>query len=534
MTDSRRPGAEQSSAQPLLSAADRRRLEHLGISEARVRRQVELLGLPPSRTPLLRPCFRGDGVRVLKEAEQQGLIELWRGAAEAGRLLKMVPASGAASRMFGLLRLRADDEAPGSRERLEALKERGDRAAGAVLRLLAELRRLPFENQLAGALAASGRDLAALVREGAYVEILDGLLERPGLGYGAAPKALISFHRYPRGPRTAFAEQLAESARYLTDGDHRCRLHFTISETDRADFAAALESARRADAALPRAEFQVTFSTQDPATDTVALTPSGELARDPAGDILLRPAGHGALLRNLEALAGDLVLVQNIDNVVPEDRQDEIVLWKRLLIGHTVRLESEISALRRRLETAPEDPATAAEVAAALTRLLALEPPAGAAGADLAAWAAARLRRPLRVCGVVPNAGEPGGGPFWVADADGAAGGQIVEPPEVDRADPAQVDRWRSSTHFNPVNMVLALRDPAGHPYPLEPLVDHRRYLKTSRQHEGVELRVLERPGLWNGSMAGWNTCFVELPISTFNPVKTVFDLLRPEHQPVS
>ena len=372
------------------------------------------------------------------------------------------------------------------------------------------------------------------MRAGGYVPILDRLLGPSGLGYGSAPKALISFHRYPAGPRTAFAEQLAESARYLADAGNRCRLHFTIAGSDEARFAATLSAATDPAAGLPRVDYEVGFSTQDRATDTVAIDSAGRLARDREGAILLRPAGHGSLLGNLEALAGDLVMVQNIDNVVPEDRQDEVVRWRRLLVGEAVRLEHRLAALRRRIDESEGGRGAVAEVAAEITGLLALEPPAGMTGDSLAAWARDRLRRPLRVCGVVPNAGEPGGGPFWVSDDDGATGGQIVEPPEVDRSDAAQLDLWSRSTHFNPVNMVLSLRDPAGHPYPLRPLVDDRRYLLARRRHEGAELRVIERPGLWNGSMAGWNTCFVELPIATFNPVKTVFDLLRPEHQPTA
>ncbi len=512
-----------------LSDTDRRQLERRGISPERLRRQFEALHRPPSHIRLTRHCKPGDGIRVLGPGEHPALLELWRGAASAGRLLKMVPASGAATRMFGLLRQREADAPPGSRERLGRLAAHGDEGAAAVLRLLDELPRLPFADQLAAALTAAGHDPGELLRAGTYVPLLDCLLGRPGLGYGSAPKALIAFHRYPTGPRTAFAEQLAESVRYLTDAGDRCRLHFTIAAADEAAFGAALEAARRPAAALPPADYEVGFSTQDPATDTAALDPAGRLARDEAGRLLLRPAGHGALLGNLAALGGDLVMVQNIDNVVPDTRQDEVAHWRRLLVGETVRLEAELAGLRRRLESSPE---TAAAAAAAICRLLALEPPGAASGGDLERWARARLHRPLRVCGVVPNAGEPGGGPFWVRDEEGAAGGQIVEPPEVDRGDPDQLAVWQGSTHFNPVLMVLSLRDPAGRPYPLAPLVDERRYLKVARRQGGTELEVLERPGLWNGAMAGWNTCFVELPPTTFNPVKTVFDLLRPEHQP--
>ena len=534
MPNKRRPAPAQPTADPWLSDADRSRLARRGISEESLRRQLEVLRRARTYTPLLRPCTPGDGIRVLERDEEPRLLDLWRRAAAEGRLLKMVPASGAATRMFGMLRQRADDQPPGRRERLERLAAHGDDGAGATLRLLDELPRLPFAAELATALSERGHDPERLVRDGAYVPLLDCLLGAGGLGYGARPKALIAFHRYPSGPRTAFAEQLAESARYLADSRGRCRLHFTISAADRGAVEAELAAARKPSSGLPRVAYDVGFSTQDPATDTVAVDSAGRLARDAEGRILLRPAGHGALLGNLEALAGDLVLLQNIDNVVPEARQDEVVRWKRLLVGLAVGLELELAELRRRLEAAGGDPAVAAEAAATLERLLAVAAPADASGDELAGWARARLRLPLRVCGVVRNRGEPGGGPFWVADDAGARGGQIVEPPEVDRADSEQLETWGRSTHFNPVNMVLSLRDPEGRPHELGPLVDERRFLIVSRIHEGREILALERPGLWNGGMAGWNTSFVELPLATFNPVKTVFDLLRPEHQPTS
>jgi hypothetical protein len=532
MPDDRRPAPETPPAETRLSDADRRQLHETGISESRLRRQVELLRLPPPHTPLERPCALGDGILVLDPADEAELLDLWRDAAAAGRLTKMVPASGAATRMFGLLRRRAEDPAPGSRRHLEQLAAKGDAAAAAVLRLLAELPRLPFFEALREALSAAGWTPDEVIHEGAYVPLLDCLLSPGGLGYGSAPKALIAFHGYAEGPRTAFAEQLAQGAHYLADANGRCRLHFTISASDRAAFEDALIAVRQPAAGLPALDYEVDFSTQDPATDTVALDSSDQLARDRDGAILLRPAGHGALLGNLERLGGDLVMLQNIDNVVPAGRQAEIIRWKRLLTGQLVRLERELAALHRRLDTANGDAATARDVAATLARLFAITPPAGDTAEGILSWLRDRLARPVRVCGVVPNVGEPGGGPFWVRDAGGSFSGQIVEPPEVDRDQPEQLAIWNRSTHFNPANMVLSLRAGGGQPYALGPLVDDNRYLRASRRHEGDELRVLERPGLWNGSMAGWNTCFVEMPISTFNPVKTVFDLLRPEHQP--
>ncbi len=532
MPSERRPPAAQPGSGERLSDADRRRLEARGISEEQLMDQLERLRRPAPHVRLLRPCRLADGIRTIEPAEEAGLLARWRRVAAEGRLEKLVPASGAASRMFGRLRARSADPPPGSREVLADRIRGRDEDAAAVLRLLDEMPRLPFAGELERLLAARGHDLDGLVRAGAYVPILDALLGDEGLGYGGAPKALVAFHRYPWGSRSPFVEHLSEAAGYLADAGGRCRLHFTVASGAEAAFRAAAATARRPPEQLPDLDYRVELSCQEPATDTVAIDGDGRLLRTTEGRLLLRPAGHGALLDNLRRLHGELVLVQNIDNVVPRHRQEVVIHWRRLLVGLTVAIEEELQRLRRQL--ADSGSAGAETVRAALgtlRRLVAVEPPPGLDADGAAAWLRSRLRRPLRVCGVVATREAPGGGPFWLGDDEGGAAGQIVEPPEVDRGDPEQEARWQASTHFNPVNMVLALRDAEGRPHRLESFVDPRRYLVTARTHEGRPLRALERPGLWNGSMAGWNTAFVELPASTFNPVKTVFDLLRPEHQ---
>ncbi len=532
MPSERRQPAAPPGVGERLSDADRRRLELRGISEQQVFEQLDRLRRPAPRVRLLRPCRLADGIRSIDPGEEPGLLARWRRVASEGRLEKLVPASGAASRMFGGLRARAADPPPGSRARLAERIQGGDEGAAAVLRLLDEMERLPFADELERRLAERGHDLEGLARVGAYVPILDALLGSEGLGYGSAPKALVPFHSYPWGSRTAFVEHLSEAAGYLADAGGRCRLHFTIAGGAEAAFRAALAAARRPPEPLPDLDYRVELSYQDPATDTVAIDDSGRLFRAPDGRLVLRPAGHGALLANLRRLRGELVLVQNIDNVVPRHRQDEVIHWRRLLVGLTVALEEELQRLRRQLSSsAPADAETVRAAVTTLRRLVAVEPPPGLDDAGAAAWLRSRLGRPLRVCGVVPTRGAPGGGPFWVDHGEDASG-QIVEPPEVDRQDPEQEGHWQAASHFNPVNMVLAMRDAEGRAHRLEAFVDTQRYLVTTRTHAGRPLRALERPGLWNGSMAGWNTAFVELPPSTFNPVKTVFDLLRPEHQP--
>jgi hypothetical protein len=279
-------------------------------------------------------------------------------------------------------------------------------------------------------------------------------------------------------------------------------------------------------------DFDVSVSVQSPATDTLAVEPDGRVLRDEQGRLVLRPGGHGSLLRNLDALQGDLVYVKNIDNVQPEGRQAAMADWKRALAGLLLRLREQVVAQLDRLRVPAPDEGVLLQVRDFVRRHLHVAAPGPGGPSDLRAWLVDRLDRPLRVCGVVPNAGEPGGGPFWVRGRDGAVTLQIVESAQVDPHDEEQRRIFASSTHFNPVDLVCAVRDAAGRPHDLDRFVDPDAVIVTVKSEGGREVRVLERPGLWNGGMAGWSTVFVEVPLETFSPVKSVMDLLREEHRP--
>jgi hypothetical protein len=300
------------------------------------------------------------------------------------------------------------------------------------------------------------------------------------------PKALIPFHAYPEGARTAFEEHLFEAAETIRDAGGLCRVHFTVSPEHRALFEEKLSEARPRVEGATGARFAVSFSEQTPSTDTIAGDPDGGPFRTASGALLFRPGGHGALLANLADVAregGDVVLVKNVDNVVPDARRAPTLLWKRLLSGLLVQIE----------RSSPRE-------------------------------------RPIRVCGVVRNEGEPGGGPFWV-DGPGGPSLQIVESAQVDTKDAGQAAIWKTATHFNPVDLACSLQDRAGKPHDLARFVDENAVFIASRTHDGRPLKALERPGLWNGAMAFWETVFVEVPGETFAPVKTALDLLRPEHR---
>jgi hypothetical protein len=493
----------------------------------------------------------GDGVVRLAEAARPGLEARFERAAAEGRVARFVPASGAASRMFApLVALTAGGDPP-ERDELERRAAAGDPNAEAGLTFLDRLPELPFADHLAAALAASGLDLEDCRRRGELGPLLAHLLGPEGdggLDLDARPKGLIPFHRYPgrdagAAPehRTAFDEHLVEAAGYARDDSGTCRNHFTVQPDHQPLFRRRLERAGPVFEKRLAARFAVGYSHQSPATDTLAIDPEGRPFRLDDGRLLLRPGGHGALIENLahlpsRAAGADLGVIKNIDNVVPDRDKPRVARWKKRLGGTLLALQERSFAHLERLERA--EGSGLEEAIAEAARFLATElsrplPPdfAERPAAERRALLAERLDRPLRVCGVVVNQGEPGGGPFWVEDRNGELSLQIVETSEIDRNDPGQRAVLAAATHFNPVDLVCALADRRGHPYRLAGFVDPSKVFIARKSHDGRPLLALERPGLWNGAMAGWNTVFVEVPAATFAPVKTVFDLLRPAHQ---
>ena len=485
--------------------ADIAQLTAVGISPESAAAQLAQLRNPPPPIRLVRPATIGDGI----EQASAELITDGAAAAVAGRVMKFVPASGAASRMFKLLHaaLLHSDRPSNSPAAAEFFERLDDFPFAADLRRHAGITGLP-------------------VNETQERTLLRTLLEEMGLG--ALPKALVPFHRGDRA-RTAFEEHLHEGAPYSRDGHGVARLHFTVPAEAQGAFEATLEEVHGlVESIQPDTRLSVQFSVQPPSTDTLALHADGAPARAADGSLLLRPSGHGALLGNLQACGGDLVVVKNIDNILPSEHHEEVVRWKQLLIGHLARLQADVFFHLHAITVATPSPA-ALEAARcyANTRFIRGVP----TDADRDAIVDA-LNRPLRVCGVVRNDGEPGGAPFWVHDAEGRESLQIVEPAQADLNDVLQAHIFRSATHFNPVDLVCGLRDFRGVPFDLAPFVDPGTAFVTQKAADGRTVTALERPGLWNGGMAGWNTTCVEVPASTFAPVKTVFDLLRPQHQP--
>lgn len=490
-------------------------------------------GFPPAR--LKRACTVGDGITVLAENELERLEEIYVAAASAGRTMKFVPASGAASRMFkSLLSLNNRYEAIDSGH-LQDQSDTGDTDLHDFRRFIGHIRSFAFYEDLKHALAGDGLEIKNLLETAHFKPILDYTLTAKGLRLADIPKGLIKFHGYPDHARTPFEEHLVEAAAYVSDASNVARIHFTVSPEHADDVKDHLEKVRSIyERTGPR--FDIVVSRQEPSTDTLAVDMDNRPFRDDAGDLIFRPGGHGALIENLDRLKGDIVFVKNIDNIVPDRLRGETVRYKMAIGGYLLEIQDALFHHLERLTTGTPAGRELNEVFEFAESRLALNPPEDLArktDREKTRFLLCKLQRPLRVCGMVKNEGEPGGGPFWVEGTDQTLSLQIIESSQVDPASGEQLEIWESSTHFNPVDLVCGLRDQQGRPFELLKFRDPDAGFISIKSIEGKEIKAMELPGLWNGAMAFWNTIFVEVPVATFNPVKTVLDLLRKEHRQI-
>ena len=518
-----------------LSPTDLAQLKAAGITPAQVRRQIALFRKAGHHRELHRPCTFGDGIHRISPAEARSLIPLQQEAAGAGRFLKFVPASGAASRMLEALHYYHHQS---EMSRIEQIRERaalGGQKAQVVIRFLEEWERFPFSDELKEKILHEGLTLGHLAKGDRWRKVLNLLLTDRGLNYQVLPKALMKFHRYPDECRSALEEHLVEAAATIRDEKGRVGLHFTLSPEHETLFLETLSAVKPKHEERYDARFEISYSHQHRSTDTIAVDLEGRPLREPDGRLHLRPGGHGALLINLNRLRGDLVYLKNIDNVVPDHLKGITIEWKKILGGYLIQAQRQVYRHLDRLQKKPGDQRGQEAALDYLKEALSVSAPKG-----FWKWPAEtrrefllrKLNRPLRVCGVVKNQGEPGGGPFWVKGTDDSLTLQIVESAQVNMSSPEQQGIWSRATHFNPVDLVCALRDIQGKPFDLRRYLDPEAVFISRKSKEGQVLQALELPGLWNGAMADWITLFVEVPLETFNPVKTLLDLLRPEHQP--
>ncbi len=518
----------------IFSKDDMAQISSRGLSHEAVLNQLEIFKRGPRYTHLIRPCTSGDGITTIDE-HRRGLFENEADkSASQGRCMKFVPASGAATRMFkSPLRVLGRPERA-TRETLNILEKQGYKAAAEVKTLMESIERCAFYPELKRVMASKGLDIDSSRKAGDFEPVLRHLVGPEGLDYGNLPKGLLLFHRYPDGSRTAFEEHLVESVDYAQDSRKHCRLHFTVSQEHMAGFRIIAEKASAEYGRSLTASFDIGFSTQSPDTDTIAVDMENRPFRLPDGGLLFRPGGHGALLGNLAALGGDIVYIKNIDNVVPDQLKEETGGWKKIICGLLVEIQRRAFGCLEKLLSGDHNKETIEFAETLFTEDLSGYTPEGFHTWTLdrkASFLIDALNRPIRVCGMVKNEGEPGGGPFWVKESDGRVSLQIIESAQVDPDSAEQQALLKQATHFNPVDLVCGLRDVHGRPFDLENFVDPDTALISKKSRDGKDLKALEHPGLWNGGMAGWLTVFVEVPLSTFNPVKTVNDLLRPSHQ---
>jgi hypothetical protein len=505
----------------LRDSTDLAQLAGRGIAPAEAERQLALLARPAGHAELVRPCTIGDGIERLGGARVDELLQRHAEAAARGRVSAFVPASGAATRMFR--ELLAARELQGSLPP-DAVRSSADVNARALTSFIDQLPRFAFAGALGAVLAHDGQQLETLRRDGPWRPVLDALLDPSGLDAARAPKGLLLFHREGDEARTAFEEHLIEACALASDASGARTLDVTVSPEHRAGFERLLAERTPTLAQRHGGQWQVAFSEQHPSTDTIAADPRGGPFRDERRRLLFRPAGHGALIANLAESGRDLVFLKNIDNVAVSRLKPETARWSRALVGLAAELADAVHGWCSRL--AAGEPGSIDGARAFAAAGLGLELPAGVDAAQARAF----LDRPVRACGMVANTGEPGGGPFWVRDAAGVSR-QVVESAQVDLHSDRQQVILKRATHFNPVFMAASLRDASGRVHDLSRFVDEAAVIITRKSYGGRELLALERPGLWNGAMARWHTRFVEVPLAVFNPVKTVFDLLRPEHQ---
>lgn len=462
------------------------------------------------------------GIVAIDEDAAVYYQDLWNKYLAANKqILKFVPASGAASRMF--------------KNMFEFLSAAYDEPTSDFeKKFFAEIEKFAFYGVLNAACQKNeGAGVAELVAAGKYKAVVENLLLPKGLNYGNLPKGLLLFHRYPEAARAALEEHLVEGALYAANGEGKVNLHFTVSP-EHIEFFKALTEERKAIYEKRYAvKYHITFSVQKSSTDTIAAAMDNTPFRDEKGDLLFRPGGHGALIENLNELDADVIFIKNIDNVVPDRLKTTTVKFKQIIGGVLVSLQQKIFSYLQMLETGHYTHEQLLEMLYFLqTKLFVKNPDTKLLeDSELALYIKGKLNRPIRVCGMVKNVGEPGGGPFIARNQDGTYSSQILESSQIDMNDEASKAIFNSATHFNPVDLVCAVRDKNGKPFDLLKYVDPKTGFISYKSKNGRELKALELPGLWNGAMSDWNTVFVEVPIETFNPVKTVNDLLRPQHQ---
>lgn len=505
----------------MLSQQDLKQIAAKGMNEKQIESQLNEFktGFPFLKLEAAASVERG--IVVTDEASRAVYKKAWEDYKAAGKkVTKFVPASGAASRMFKDMFAFVD----AAYDKPETAFEK---------KYFESIHNFAFYDALDAACKKNeGKSIDELISAGNYKAVAANMLKPSGLNYGQLPKGLLFFHKYGDGPRTPMEEHLVEGALYASSNGE-ANIHFTVSHEHMPLFKQMVEQKIGYYSKVFEVKYNVSFSEQKPSTDTIAANPDNTPFRNTDGSLLFRPGGHGALIENLNEIDSDVIFIKNIDNVVPDRLKKDTVTYKQVIAGVLVTMQKRAFDYLRLLDTGSYSHAQLEEMIRFVQHELCCRKAdiKHLEDAELVIYLRKKLNRPMRVCGVVKNVGEPGGGPFLTYNQDGTVSLQILESSQIDKNNKQYVEMFEKGTHFNPVDLVCAVKDYKGQRFNLPDFVDKSTGFISNKSKNGKELKALELPGLWNGAMSDWNTIFVEVPLSTFNPVKTVNDLLRDQHQ---
>ncbi len=474
-------------------------LQNRGSDPEKVEKQFSYFfkGFPYAR--LNRIATISDGIVQLNNQKLDHFIQYYDQQCGENKVTKFVPASGAASRMF--------------KDLYDALKSDGHVYEPKVEHFLHNLKKLPFYP-----------DLQPFIKSEDPREWIEKLLTEKGLNYGNLPKAVLKFHHYEEENRTAIEEHLVEAALYAKSGNGDCYIHFTVSPNHLDGIKDLIQKVQPIYSQRFGVEYHISYSIQNPSTDTLAAEMDNTPFRDKSGDLLFRPGGHGALISNLNVLDSDLIFIKNIDNVITENKLESTIVYKKACAGLLLELRNKTYEYLQLIDNQSVHDDLYCSILDFAKYQLCIQ---FQSETPTLAELKMKLNRPIRVCGMVKNEREPGGGPFWVTNTNRETSCQIVETSQIDKQDSQQMMILQNATHFNPVDMVCSTKDYQGNKFDLLQYIDHNTGFISEKSYEGRTLKAMELPGLWNGAMADWITIFVEVPLETFNPVKTIFDLLK-------
>jgi len=508
-----------------------RQIEEKGITVDKIESQLECFRKGFPSIDLAAPAtIENNGILKIDKDRIASLCKLFEESLMTRGIMKFVPASGAASRMFKSL-FSFREKYDGSEKAYDSFF--ADKSFNSVFKFISELEKFAFYTDLKEEMHKAGIDIDNCITTHDYNTIIDFLLSDKGLNYASLPKGLLKFHHYENSSRTAFEEHFVEAANYSSDKQGEASIHFTLSPEHIYKFKNLIQQTIEGYEKKLNVRFNITYSIQKPGTDTIAVDLNNKPFCESDGSLLFRPGGHGALLENLNELNGDIFFIKNIDNIVPDRLKEETYKYKKAIGGLLVELQEEVWNYLGILESGNVHENLLDEIILFANSQLniPLAFSASLSNDEKVKILVSKLNRPIRVCGMVKNEGEPGGGPFWTVNKQGEQSLQIVESSQIDMNNSEQKNIFESSTHFNPVDLVCGVKDYKGFNFNLLNYTDPATGFISIKSKDGRELKALELPGLWNGAMADWITIFVEVPIITFNPVKTVNDLLRDEHQ---